>query len=331
MKPGFLRQFAKRYGTAGLLLVGIYLAARHFWYKKRPILMTCLLVLAASVYTLASFYHPSISRGDHRLYLGRPDTEVHTSSQPLEQRVLEYWEESSRTDEVRGLAREFTRTVERQDRVRAVQIGSRLCRLFHPGVYWIKDGQGILRAVQGQIYLEQGWLEEAEREFQSVLATVPPGEPHWGKSYARKMSTYGLAHTCALRGSYGSALTWLARAPGEYNGGCGNANEAEAARNYPLQVVWQAAQKPFSTSVPELKAIMEGQFTPMESELNGDTSEAQRQHAAAEAGLTLGCLYAKVGRCADAEACWKLVAANAVSQPETATLAQAMLGYLRHN
>ena len=315
MNPSSLRQFAKRYGMVGLVLVGIYLVARHLWTKKRVAFLACLVVGVASTYALDGFYHRCVSRGGYRLYVGRSGTETSLTHQPLELRVLQYWEEGSQTERVRALVHAFARAVAQQDRVRAIGIGNQLGSQFRSDS-WNKDGKWLFRAVLGQTYLEQRWVDEAEQEFQNVLRAVPPGEPDWGKSLARQISAYGLARTYALRGSYTEALTWLARAPGEYNGGCGNANEAEAVRNYPLKVVWASANKPFSTAVMEFQAIMEGRFTPMENRLNGDTSEEQKQHAAVEAGLTLGCLYYKAGRRADAESCWNLVADNVDSQPQ---------------
>ncbi|MCW3052328.1 MAG: hypothetical protein JWN14_1498 [Chthonomonadales bacterium] len=328
MKPRALRQFANRYGAVSLLLVGAYLLAWHLWTERRKLLLAGGFVLVlAGVGVLAALSPRYVSHGDYQLYLGHVRSEELRSPQPLEQRILGYWDDKSQTAEVQGLVQAFAQSVARKDRGRASEEGDRLCRLFQPKDLgrWVKDGKGLLRAVIGQIYLEQGRLPEAEHEFQSVLATVPPGEPHWGQSWARQMSTYGLAHSNALHASYGEALKWLARAPGEYNEGCGNANEAEAVANYPLKVVWTVARQPFASAEPELKAMMGGQFTPMESHMNGDTSAEQRQHAAAEAGLTLGCLYAQAGRYADAEACWQLVASTPTNQHEAADFARVLL------
>src|SRR5205085_12098275 len=139
---------------------------------------------------------------------------------------------------------------------------------FSPYPAWYgeeNDGRWFVHAKMGEFYLEQAWLAVAEREFRGVLAAIPPGKPHWGRSPARREAAYGLARTAALHGNYTEALTWLDNAPGEDNNGCGNAHAAEAAENYPRKAVWTLASKPSPTTVSDLEAIMRGRFSPLES------------------------------------------------------------------
>ena len=337
MKPASLRQFANRHGMVGLLLVGAYLVVWHLWTRRRFALLAGIAILLVSASLLSFSYYTrklidqhSAFHASHQLYVGQIRAEAPDSPQPMEDWLLAYWEEGSRTDEIRKLTSEFAQSVAHQDRVRAVNLGNRLYPLFHPNTFWDKDGKWNMQACVGQIYLEKGWLDEAEHEFKSVLSAVPPDESGWGKSRARQMSAYGLARSCALHESYESALKYLEQAPHEYNSGCGNCRESVAIFNYPMQVVWTAASKPFSVAEPELRAIMRGHFAPMGSWLNGDTSAIQRQHAAVEAGLTLGCLYDKAGRRSGAEACWSLVAYRADPHFEATEFARVMLDRLQH-
>jgi len=329
MKSRTLRQFANRYGVIGLLLVGAYLFARHLWIERRKALLVGGLgFVLAGTGILAALCPRYVAHGDYRLYLGHVRSEEPHTPQTLEYRLLEYWDDHRQSEEVRSLVHAFAQSVAQKDRVRASEQGNRLCQLFQPKDLGLKmkESKELLRALLGRIYLDQGWLPEAEQEFRSVLATVPSGESRWGRSWTRQMATYGLAHSNALHASYGEALKWLARAPGENSSGCGNANEAVAVENYPLKVVWTVARQPFASAEPELKAMMEGQFTPMETYLKRGTSDEQRQHAATEAALTLGCLYAQAGRHADAEACWQLVASIPTNQHEAADFARVLLG-----
>jgi hypothetical protein len=220
--------------------------------------------------------------------------------------------------------------VEHGNHVQAERVGKQLHTVYIPLEFFGKDGKWYLDAGLGDIYLKYGWLAEADHEYSSVLAAVQPGEPHWGKSEARKKSAYGLACTNALRGSYSAALKWLEQAPGEYNSGCGNCNEATKTRYYPTQVVWTAASKPFSDAEAELKEIMGGQFRPMKSELNGDTSEQQRQNAASEAALALGCLFYDSGDRANAETSCKLITSDGSPLSDAGILARGMLSRMRN-
>ena len=343
MQTKSLRQFANRYGAIGILLVSFYLIGWQIWTKERRALLVCLTILLSGVFVWETVFNHSAFRGGQRLYVGwflpvRPHPPV-----PLEQRLLDNWKEGSGTSEIQALAHRFVRSVYLQNRVSAIDAGNRLFKLYHPSPvnthnpsstiylppYWKTELRWFFHAELGQIYLEQGWLDEAKQEFQSVLSAIPPNKQ--GKGYrTRKWAAYGLARVNMLSGSYETALGWLTRVPKEYSNGCGNANEAEAADNYPLKIVWTVASKPFPIAERELQDMMHGHFTAMEGRLNGDTSEDQKKHAAAEAGLTLGCLYYKAGRPENAESCWSLVAFHADSQYDSVPIARAMLHQSHH-
>lgn len=329
LKTRHLRRMADRYGMVGLLFASAALGVWYLWNRQRGLTVVLTAFLGAS-FVMPFFAtecrgHGRIAaNGGHVLYLGRRAPIQEVQEQP-EQRILRFWPEDFRTQKVRTLARDFDAAVAGLDQERAVQAGDRLSSLLPPpdAKAWDTDGNWRFRATLGEVYLEQSWCATAEREFRSVLSGIPPAQGGWGKSGSRQTATYGLARICALRGAYAEALALLARAPDEYRSGCGNCMEGEEAYNYPRKIVWTIASKPYSVAVSELKDVMRGRFDPLTSSLNGDTSDEQRQHAALEAALTLGCLYDATKHPIDAKACWTLTATKGDPAYEATWLARS--------
>jgi tetratricopeptide (TPR) repeat protein len=294
--------------------------------QKRRVFAAGLVALTLATFGWDVAFNHSIAANHQRLYIGWSLPEKASATPSVEQRILACLEEGSKSQKAKSLIGSFSHAVERHDREAAV---GELHLDINLSSRRTAEDEAAIHIELGQIYLEQMWPDSAVTKFQHVLSAIPPGKPQWGKSFARQSARYGLARAHMLQSAYNEALSELKQAPGEYNTGCGNANAAEADDNYPLEVVWTAAIKPLPEAERILQPIMRGRFTPRKSEfpisLIDGTSEDQRKHAAAEAGLTLGCLYYQAGRFAEARACWDLVASPKNSQGESRLLADALL------
>ena len=328
MNPTTLRLFAKRYGAFGYCIVGFVLLTRHLC--KRYPLVSATVILAAAACIIACNMQSHVESNGHRLYVATGEI-AQTAPRQIAADILHYWDEGSITEDAKRLAQEFEQAVNQRDRTRAIAIGNKLKVMYHANPNWSQDGKWLFCAELGGIYLQEAWLDDAEREFRGVLAAIKPRRDQIRMgSVARQISAYGLARVCALRGSYTDALKWQADAPTEYSSGCGNANDAEEMNHFPELAVWNVACKPYPAATRELEAVMSGRFSPMASQFNQDTSGDQTKHAALEAGLVLGCLYKASGKDADADICWNLVASHSGSNEDVGLITGAMLYQLRH-
>lgn len=333
-----LRAIIHRYGTPGLLFVGLYLLGFSLWHHHRRALG----IVALSLFLVPGFLLGLRERQpvappplNAPLYTcrraGGDDAGHNAVPKTVAQALDQVWGEARKTPDVRQSLRDLVAAVDQRNLSRAIQLGDSLFHLYQPPPLKMilpPDGNWDFHTGLGEVYLDQAWPQAAIQEFMTVLKAVPPATNGWGRSSARERSAYGMAYANALLGKYKEALQWLEQAPQEYRSGCGNCEAAKEVWNYPIQQVWQAAQLPFNQAFDHLLRMTAGQFDPLENWLAFSTPEEQKEHAAVEAAVTLGCLYLQHGDRTTAQRLFQKAAPIKPDLYQASRMAQGALAHL---
>src|SRR5207253_2065925 len=137
--------------------------------------------------------------------------------------VCQFWEERPPKSGARVLVGRLRERVRQEDWAGAVRACDQLTPLLPrrrkgeaaelPWEWQVAVGELQLYALRPQV---------ATRRFERVLRTVrPQRSPFYRGSIARQAASYAMARARSEAGRFEDAITWLKRAPDEFDSGCG--------------------------------------------------------------------------------------------------------------